>query len=425
MAFETLLAECDEMVANWQIARTNVVPPVFAKCSRKIPELERWLVQASGSRAWPPKVVSQQSKAVTIPAPDGKPLLMLVNYQAYSTPAAHALWIMRGPGESSAWSIFNSNGKDHLETLVYGEAGGSGPDIYFRVGRGATIPPEEVMARHAWVTPDKNINSASDSANPGFCGIFGLVAASYFYKNAVVDPDPHWPGRWQDILRKLAGPDVDPSRDDSAATKLGQTALCMVHKGRDMGVIVEAINAALDRIAPKSFKYFAAQGEPVGDPEEEAPPSARSLSPGRGLAREAPSPPAVATSPPRKRARSTKSSRTPASARSRRTPRASSQSPGRSPSKPPAPKRRTGPRSWHIAHSIPMADLGGGEGAGRSGARRSRAQRRARRSRARRSGARRSGARRSRARRSRARRSRARRSGARRSGARRSGARRS
>ena len=204
---------------------TNKV--IFPKCLIKINDLEKYLINELEGKIC---TLGQGSP------PDvyiNKPII-LVNVQNYQS-GAHALWIIKDDQFNNGFSIFNANGYENTINLVKdGQLRISVTDSSSRRGRVV----DNITKYDLKISPGCGINKGNDTVNPGFCGVFGIAMAVFYYYG-----DEDWLTDWQLILDFLKN---NPGPEDSNAIKLGTHILqeC-IHKNTDPSVMVECIHTYL------------------------------------------------------------------------------------------------------------------------------------------------------------------------------------
>jgi len=145
----------------------------------------------------------------------------LINCQIWQGSCGHAVWIIQE--RDGNWSIFNSNswrGGAGTKELVQGN--------YFKLytpqegRRRGQLQSIHNIQKHHDISPTTCINTAPDQYNPGFCAIFGIVMASFFYHRYILERNSDWKEEWKQILKELQ---KNPEQPDSFAVQIGNFVL--------------------------------------------------------------------------------------------------------------------------------------------------------------------------------------------------------
>ena len=108
--------------------------------------------------------------------------LLVINVQEPGNNAHSIILVKNQYIPEVGWSIFDSTGVNNFPFIIT-DAGTDKTNDYLQV------------------TGEKPLNYGSDSNNPGFCGVFGIIFMVYYYYNKT---DPNWVNNWKNIYRKLS-----------------------------------------------------------------------------------------------------------------------------------------------------------------------------------------------------------------------------
>ena len=124
--------------------------------------------------------------------------LLVINVQEPGNNAHSVILVKNQYIPEVGWSIFDSNGTKHFPFII-------------------TDAVKNITESYLQVSGRQSLNYGSNSNNPGFCGIFGIIFMVYFYNHKT---DPNWVHNWRiiyEILSKKRGNVLGPSGIDLAA----------------------------------------------------------------------------------------------------------------------------------------------------------------------------------------------------------------
>lgn len=108
--------------------------------------------------------------------------LLVINVQEPGNNAHSVILVNNQYIPGVEWSIFDSNGTKHFPFMI-------------------TDAANNVTNDYLQVTGQQSLNYGSDSNNPGFCGIFGIIFMVYFINHKT---EPNWIHTWRNIYEILS-----------------------------------------------------------------------------------------------------------------------------------------------------------------------------------------------------------------------------
>lgn len=200
--------------------------PMFNTCSFKIPIVENKLLTMIGK--FSKKTITSQSPSLYLARRGSSQEVIAVNYQAYTGVAAHAIYIIKNEYLKNGWAIFNSNGVSGMNSIINGGNDGGKMQIWYQ---DTTVSYRDITQKHMSISPKYAINTGSDTINPGFCGIFGIIFLCYYYYNRT---NSNWVERWKTIIAQMEGRkpvlSLDPKDAEDYRITCAQNVLQIINR---------------------------------------------------------------------------------------------------------------------------------------------------------------------------------------------------
>lgn len=172
----------------------------FKKCIKKIPELEKYL---SGNNELPISIPetneillsyfvkdenNKRSRGGFVQDIKNNGIRVLALQSSKGGISNHSVILVKNEYLTNEWSIFDSNSRKNLPfNIIYKNT----KDKYVKMAKN----------KYMEISPaTKSINIGSESKNPGFCGIFGVIFMIYFRHNC---HKKEWVNNWYKILKHL------------------------------------------------------------------------------------------------------------------------------------------------------------------------------------------------------------------------------
>lgn len=177
---------------------------IFQKCNIKNPEFEKYLAGINEKNITRSKVYTdgEFNKLLQITTPHD-----ILPLKVYPNP--HSVILVKNKYLPNGYSIFDANG------YVDGPRGSEYVDIlnipFYIVSKDSTYESFDQ------VSPQRALNRGSNSINPGYCGIFGIIFMVYFKNTSDIEG---WNIPWIDFINKAREPFAKNIHSDSFALQL-------------------------------------------------------------------------------------------------------------------------------------------------------------------------------------------------------------